>query len=122
MVGLGRATAVCAVSSGGLWHGASRAPAGVACPGRDDQRSRSKTAASAMHTVRHGAYNGYWLHQGEDAGCVCEITRLCYACAGSNDACGDHAEMQLPGASAVVRHLCRYDVLQGDKDSRVLIG
>jgi hypothetical protein len=56
-----------------------------------------------------------------DAGCVCDHA-VCYACAGSNDVCGDHAKMQLPGASTVVRRLCRYDVLQGDKDPCALIG
>jgi hypothetical protein len=57
MLGLGRGTAVCAVGPGGLaW--------GVTCPSRDDRRSRSKTAASAVRNcVRNDAYNGYWLHQ-----------------------------------------------------------
>jgi hypothetical protein len=55
-------------------------------------------------------------------GAFVRITWLCYACAGSNDVCGDHAEMQLPDVSAVMRRLCRYDVLQGGKDPCALIG
>jgi hypothetical protein len=53
---------LCALWAQVAWPGASRRT----YPSRDGQRSRSKTAASAVRdSVRHGAYNGYWLHRRE---------------------------------------------------------